>query len=142
MDSQNLKYNKGILPVFLEKEKANKKDLAPYAIKINTIDNILDPVKKDGSIIKKQDILNIIIHDISLIPRGNAVFKKFKEIYDLVPDQSSPKETITINLPKEINEQIIRIIKKDEKEESEEEFEINAVKEKIYWWKKEYPHLS
>ena len=73
---------------------------------------------------------------IKLTPKGMLVAKQLRKADDIATGKSIPRETISIELPEGIHEQILRILKVDKEAKSEEEFILDAVKDKIKKWKK------
>ena len=139
MDPLNLKYSKGILIALLEKGKVNKKVLQPYASNTNTLDDVLDALEQSNLISKKQDVIGRRVYEISLTPKGIAVAKQLQKADEIASGAAIPKESITIEIPQGLHEQILRILKLDREERSEEEFILNAVRDKIERWKREHP---
>ncbi len=139
MDSLNLKYSKGILTALLKEGKVNKKVLQPYASNTNTLDDVLDALEKDGLVTKKQDIIGRRVYEISLTSKGRLVAQKLKEADDIASGKSISKEAVSIELPEGVHNQIVKILKLDKEHKSEEDFVIDAVKDRIRKWKNENP---
>ena len=112
-------------------------------IKIVSSPPLLSNYLKD---MEQQDLLTITENRekhkkffIKLTPRGTMVAKQLKKADEIASGAAIPKESITIEIPEGLHEQILRILKLDRDEKSEEDFIISAVKDKIKRWKNENP---
>ena len=76
---------------------------------------------------------------IKLTPNGISMARKLREADEIASGAAIPKESITIEIPEGVHEQILRILKLDRDEKSEEDFVLSAVKDKIKKWKNENP---
>ncbi len=73
---------------------------------------------------------------IELTPKGLEVTKKLKEMEDITSGEAIQKKSISVELPEGMHSQIIKILKLDREGKSEQDFVIDAVKDKIRKWKK------
>ena len=139
MDSLDLKYAKSILLRLAGTEKVKKSDLFDIVKSHQVLDNLLDALSKDGYITIEENERGPKKYSISLTSKGIAVAKQLKKADEIASGAAIPKESITIEIPEGLHEQILRILKLDRDEKSEEDFIISAVKDKIKRWKNENP---
>lgn len=135
MDSLDLKYAKSILLRLAGTEKVKKSDLFDIVKSHQVLDNLLDALAKDRYITIEENERGPKKYSISLTSKGIAVAKQLKKADEIASGAAIPKESITIEIPEGLHEQILRILKVDRNEKSEEDFIISAVKDKIKRWK-------
>ena len=135
MDSLDLKYAKSILLRLAGTEKVKKSDLFDIVKSHQVLDNLLDALAKDRYITIEENERGPKKYSISLTSKGIAVAKQLKKADEIASGAAIPKESITIEIPEGLHEQILRILKLDRNEKSEEDFIISAVKDKIKRWK-------
>ena len=135
MDSLDLKYAKSILLRLAGTEKVKKSDLFDIVKSHQVLDNLLDALAKDRYITIEENERGPKKYSISLTLKGIAVAKQLKKADEIASGAAIPKESITIEIPEGLHEQILRILKLDRNEKSEEDFIISAVKDKIRKWK-------
>ena len=135
MDSLDLKYAKSILLRLAGTEKVKKSDLFDIVKSHQVLDNLLDALAKDRYITIEENERGPKKYSISLTSKGIAVAKQLKKADEIASGAAIPKESITIEIPEGLHEQILRILKVDRNEKSEEDFIISAVKDKIRKWK-------
>ena len=135
MDSLDLKYAKSILLRLAGTEKVKKSDLFDIVKSHQVLDNLLDALAKDRYITIEENERGPKKYSISLTSKGIAVAKQLQKADEIASGAAIPKESITIEIPEGLHEQILRILKLDRNEKSEEDFIISAVKDKIKRWK-------
>ena len=134
-----MKYAKSILLRLAGTEKVKKSDLFDIVKSHQVLDNLLDALAKDRYITIEENERGPKKYSISLTSKGIAVAKQLQKADEIASGAAIPKESITIEIPEGLHEQILRILKLDRDEKSEEDFIISAVKDKIKKWKSENP---
>ncbi len=142
MDSLDLKYAKSILLRLAGTEKVKKSDLFDIVKSHQVLDNLLDALAKDRYITIEENERGPKKYSISLTSKGIAVAKQLQKADEIASGAAIPKESITIEIPEGLHEQILRILKLDRDEKSEEDFIISAVKDKIKKWKRDREELE
>ena len=135
MDSLDLKYAKSILLRLAGTEKVKKSDLFDIVKSHQVLDNLLDALAKDRYITIEENERGPKKYSISLTSKGIAVAKQLKKADEIASGAAIPKESITIEIPEGLHEQILRALRISKEEKSEEDFIISAVKDKIKRWK-------
>ena len=130
-----MKYAKSILLRLAGTEKVKKSDLFDIVKSHQVLDNLLDALAKDRYITIEENERGPKKYSISLTSKGIAVAKQLQKADEIASGAAIPKESITIEIPEGLHEQILRILKLDRNEKSEEDFIISAVKDKIKRWK-------
>ena len=128
MDSLDLKYAKSILLRLAGTEKVKKSDLFDIVKSHQVLDNLLDALAKDRYITIEENERGPKKYSISLTSKGIAVAKQLKKADEIASGAAIPKESITIEIPEGLHEQILRILKLDRNEKSEEDFITSARK--------------
>lgn len=139
MDILAEKYASSVLKFLSEHGRVKKKDLRHIVKTVSTLDKLLNVLAEQGYIELKSRIEGRRTYSITLTHKGLAFANKIKAAEDVASGAAIPKESITIEIPEGLHEQILRILKLDRDEKSEEDFIISAVKDKIKRWKNENP---
>ena len=139
MDILAEKYASSVLKFLSEHGRVKKKDLRHIVKTVSTLDKLLNVLAEQGYIELKSRIEGRRTYSITLTHKGLAFANKIKAAEDVASGKSIPKETVSIEIPQGIHEQILRILKTDREEKSEEDFILSAVKDKIKKWKFENP---
>jgi len=135
MDSLDLKYAKSVLLHIVDRGTLKKSDLF-YVVKSHQVlDNLLNALMQDGYLKIEENERGPKKYSISLTPKGKIIAKKLKEADKLASGRSIPRETVEVEIPEGIHEQILRILRLDKEERSVEEFVLDAIKERIKDWK-------
>ena len=127
-----------ILEFLLEEGEVFKTKLIPIVSSPPILSNVLRKLEADGLITIKERRIGRKSYLVSLAPKGRLAAEKLREAQDIKTGKSIPKESITIEIPEGLHEQILRILKLDQEEKSEEEFILSAVRDKIKRWKEEH----
>jgi len=135
MDSLDLKYAKSVLLRVADRGAVKKSDLFDVVKSHQVLDNLLGALMKDEYLKIEENKRGPKKYSIFLTPKGKIVAKKLKEADKLASGRSVPRETVEVEIPEGIYEQILRILRLDKEERSVEEFVLNAIKERIKDWK-------
>ena len=128
-----------ILEFLLEEGEVFKTKLIPIVSSPPILSNVLRKLEADGLVTIKERRIGRKSYLVSLAPKGRLAAEKLREAQDIKTGKSIPKESIIIEIPEGLHEQILRILKLDRDEKSEEDFIISAVKDKIKRWKFDNP---
>ncbi len=142
INSLDLKYAKSVLIRLNDTTNAKKSDLFSIVKSHQVLDNLLEALRDDGYITVEENSVGPKKYSISLTPKGKAIAMELKKADDIASGRSIPTETIPIELPKGLHEQILKIMKLEADVKSEEDFVIDAVKEKIRKWKMDNPNTG
>ncbi|MGC8483864.1 MAG: hypothetical protein ACP5OE_09515, partial [Thermodesulfobium sp.] len=123
----------------INKEDAKKSDLFDIVKSHQVLDNLLSALERDNYLEIKENERGPKRYSISLTPKGIAVANQLQRANDIASGKSIPTETICIDLPEGIHEQILKILKIDKLSSNEQDFIMDAVKREIERWKKEHP---
>ncbi len=140
MKSLDLAYTNSILIELLNSnDKRTMTSLQNLATSYNTVKKTVYALKDDGLVSIEPSKQGRRTFLVSLTPKGREVAKRSLALAEIASGKSIPKETISVELPQGVHEQIIKILKIDREERSEEEFVLDAVKDKIKKWKFDNP---
>jgi DNA-binding HxlR family transcriptional regulator len=139
MDILAEKYASSVLKFLSEHGRVKKKDLRHIVKTVSTLDKLLNVLAEQGYVELKSRIEGRRTYSITLTHKGFTFANKIKAAEDVASGKSIPKESVTIEIPQGLHEQILRILKLDRVERSEEEFILNAVRDKIERRKREHP---
>ena len=138
-NSLDSRFSKSVLLKLLNEKELLKTNLQEIVSNLYSLGGLLEELKKDGLINIQTMKYGKNIQKISLTSKGIAVAKQLKKADEIASGAAIPKESIIIEIPEGLHEQILRILKLDRDEKSEEDFIISAVKDKIKRWKFDNP---
>ncbi len=130
MNSLSLRYSHPLLIRLLEKDEIMKTDLMDIVKNIQTLDKLLKSLEGDGLVTIKEKIIGRRTFYVSLTPKGKAIAMELKKADDIASGRSIPKESISVELPKELYDDVLDIIENNARWKSLEDYVIEAVKEK------------
>ena len=134
-NSLDSRFSKSVLLKLLNEKELLKTNLQEIVSNLYSLGGLLEELKKDGLINIQTMKYGKNIQKISLTSKGIAVAKQLKKADEIASGAAIPKESIIIEIPEGLHEQILRVLKLDRDEKSEEDFIISAVKDKIKRWK-------
>ncbi len=130
MNSLSLRYSHPLLIRLLEKDEIMKTDLMDIVKNIQTLDKLLKNLESDGLVSIKEKIMGRKTFYVSLTAKGKAIAMELKKADDIASGRSIPKESISVELPKELYDDVLDIIENNARWKSLEDYVIEAVKEK------------
>ena len=141
-NSLDSRFSKSVLLKLLNEKELLKTNLQEIVSNLYSLGGLLEELKKDGLINIQTMKYGKNIQKISLTSKGIAVAKQLKKADEIASGAAIPKESIIIEIPEGLHEQILRVLKLDRDEKSEEDFIISAVKDKIKKWKRDREELE
>ncbi len=141
-NSLDLRFSKSVLLKLLNEKEVLKTSLQEIVSNLYSLGGLLEELKKDGLINIQTMKYGKNIQKISLTAKGIAVARELKKADDIASGRSIPKESVSVELPQGVHEQVIKILKINRVEKSEEEFVLDAVKDKIRKWKRDREELE
>ena len=141
-NSLDSRFSKSVLLKLLNEKELLKTNLQEIVSNLYSLGGLLEELKKDGLINIQTMKYGKNIQKISLTSKGIAVAKQLQKADEIASGAAIPKESIIIEIPEGLHEQILRILKLDRDEKSEEDFIISAVKYKIKRWKRDREELE
>ncbi len=130
INSLDLKYAKSVLIRLKDATNAKKSDLFSIVKSHQVLDNLLEALENDGYITVEENSVGPKKYSISLTPKGKAIAMELKKADDIASGRSIPKESISVELPRELYDDVLDIIGNNARWKSMEDYVIEAVKEK------------